>query len=62
MYAWITMSLLVIRRINRIPNAEVLGLCGRKEEMGERINESVLLRFGNIHRMKNSIIQKRLNE
>ena len=35
------MSLLVIRRINRIPNAEVLGLCGRKEEMGERINERV---------------------
>ena len=39
-------GLLGFRRIDRVPNAKIIELCGVKKGLDERINEGVLLWFG----------------
>ena len=44
-------GLLGIRRMTKVPNAEIKELCGLTKVLDERIDESVLLWFGHIERM-----------
>ena len=53
-------SLLGIRRIDRIPNAQIRELSGMAKGVDERIEEGVLHWFSHVERMENYRIAKRL--
>ena len=53
-------GLLGIRRIDRVPNAQIRELCGVKKGLDEKIDEGVLRWFGHIERMENDRIAKRV--
>ena len=53
-------GLLDIRKMNRVSNARNRELWGRVKEVDERIEESVLRWFGNIKRIENKMIIKRV--
>ena len=53
-------SLLDIRRMDRVPNARIRGLCGLAKGVDERIVEDVLYWFSHVKRMENDKIAKRL--
>ena len=43
-------GLLGIRRMDRVPNAQIRELCGVREGLDERINEDIILWFGHMER------------
>ena len=51
-------SFLGIRRIDKVPNARMIKLCGVSKRMNERIDEAVLLRFDHVERMENDRLAK----
>ena len=53
-------GLLVIRRMDRVPNARVRELCGVTEVVDERIDEGVLRWLGHVERMENDKFAKRV--
>ena len=53
-------SLLGIRRMDRIPNAQIRQLCGMAKGVDERIQEDFLHWFSHVERMENDRIAKRL--
>ena len=54
-------GLLGIRRMDRVPNAEIRELCGVKKGLDERIDEGVLQWFAQVERMERGMIAKRVN-
>ena len=44
-------GLLGIRRMDKIPNARIIELCGVTKGVNERIDEGVLRWFGHVERM-----------
>ena len=46
-------GLLVIRRMDRVPNAQIRELCGATKGVGKRIDEGVLRWLGHVERMEN---------
>ena len=46
-------GLLIIRRMDSVPNAQIRELCGVKKRLDERINKGGLQWFGHVERMKN---------
>ena len=53
--------LLGIRKMNRVPNAQIRELCGVTKEVDEGINESILRLFGHVERIENYRIAKRVH-
>ena len=53
-------GLLGIRKMDRVPNAQIRELCGVKKGLDERIDEGVLRWFANVERMERDIIAKRV--
>ena len=53
-------GLLVIRRMDKVPNARITELCGVTKGVGERIDEGFLRWFGNVERMENDKIATRV--
>ena len=53
-------SLLVIRWMDRVPNAKIRELCGVAKEVDERIDEGVLQWFGPVERIEKDKIAKRV--
>ena len=53
-------GLLGIRRMDRVPNKLIRELCGVTKRVDERIDKSVLRCFGNVERMENDRISKRI--
>ena len=53
-------GLLGIRRMNKVPNAQIRDLCGVTRGVEERIDEGVLRWFCYVKRMKNDRIAKRV--
>ena len=49
-----------IRRMDRVLNARIRGLCGVTKEVDERIEEGVLRWFGHVERMEKNRIAKRV--
>ena len=49
-----------IRKMDRVPNAQIRELCGVMKGVDERIEESVLQWFGHVERMENDRIAKRV--
>ena len=52
--------LLGIRRLYRVPNAQIRELCGVKKGLDERIDESMLPRFGHVERLERDRVAKRV--
>ena len=48
-------SLLGIRRMDRVPNARIRELCGMAKGVDERIKEDVLHWFSHVERMENDL-------
>ena len=48
-------GLLSIRRMDRVPNAWIKGLCGEKNGLDERIEEDVHWWFGHVQRMERDV-------
>ena len=46
-------GLVGIRRMDKFPNARIRELCGVTKGVDERIDESVLRKFGHVERMEN---------
>ena len=53
-------GLLGIRRMNRVPNAQIRELCGVTKVVDKRIDEGFLQWFGHVERMKKERIAKRV--
>ena len=53
-------SLLVIRRMNRVPNPRISELCGMTKRVDERIDEGDLQWFCHVERMESDRIAKRV--
>ena len=53
-------GLLGIRRMNRIPNAQIRELCGVTKRVDERIDEGALRKFGHLEKMGKDRIPKRV--
>ena len=53
-------GLLVIRGMDRFPNAWIKELCGVKKGLDERIDEGVLRWFAHVERMERGMIAKRV--
>ena len=53
-------GMLGFRRMDRVPNAVIRKLCGVTKGVDERIDEGVLRWFGNVERMENDRIAKRV--
>ena len=53
-------GLLDIKRMDRVQNVRIRELCMVVKGVGERIDESILRRFGHIERMENDRIAKRV--
>ena len=53
-------GLLGIRRMVRIPNAQIRELCGVRKSLDERIDEGVLRWFDYVERMESDRIAKRV--
>ena len=53
-------GLLGIRRMNKVPNAQIRDLCGVTRGVEERIDEGVLRWFCHVKRMENDRIAKRV--
>ena len=49
-------DLLCIRRMDKVPNARIMHLCGVMKGVGEKIDEGVLRWFGHVERMQNDRI------
>ena len=45
-------GMLGIRRMDRVPNAQIRELCGVRKGLDERVDESVLRWFGHMERME----------
>ena len=54
------LSLLGIRRMERVPNARIRELCGVTKGVDEKIAEDVLRWFGHVERIENDMIVKRV--
>ena len=52
-------GLLGIRRIDKVPNAQIMELCGVTKWVYVRIDEIVLRWFGHVERMENDRISNR---
>ena len=52
--------MLIVRRRDRVTNAQIRELCGVAKGGDERIDESVLRWFGHIETMENDSIDKRV--
>ena len=52
-------GLLGIRRMDRVPNAQIRELCGVKKGLDKKIDEGVLLWFSHMERMENDSIATR---
>src|SRR5678815_2551252 len=53
-------SMLGVKRINKMRNELIRELCGVKKGVNERIKESMLRWFGNVERMNDSRLVKRM--
>ena len=53
-------GLLGIRRMDRVPNAEIRELCGVKKGLDERIDEGMLWWFSHVERMERDSIAKKV--
>ena len=53
-------GLLGIRRMDKVPNAQIRQLCGVTKGMDEKIDEGVLRWFGHVQRMENNKTAKRV--
>ena len=51
-------GLLVIRRMDKVPNTWTRQLCGVTKGVNEKIDEGVLRRFGHVERMENDRVAK----
>ena len=51
---------LCIRRMDRIPNAQIREFCGVIKGVDERVDEGILRWFGHLERMEKDRIAKRL--
>ena len=49
-----------IRRMDKFPNTRIRQLCGVTKEMDEKIDEDVLRWLGQVEKMENSRIAKRV--
>merc|ERR1712002_424994 len=48
------------RRIDRVPNVEIRGMCGKNVSVSERIDQGILRWFGHVERMGNERLVKRV--
>ena len=53
-------GLLGIRRMDKLPNARIMHLCGVTKGVDEKIDEGILRWFGHVERMENDRIAKRV--
>ena len=53
-------GLLGIRRMDRVPNAQIRDLCGVRKGLDERIDEGLLRWFGHVERMERDRISNRV--
>ena len=53
-------SICGVRRIDRIPNAELRRRCGKKVSVGERMDQGVMRWFGHVERMGDDRLVKRV--
>ena len=53
-------GLVGIRRMNKVPNAWIMQLCGVMKGVDEKIDEGVLRWFSHVERMENDRIAKRV--
>ena len=53
-------GLLGIRRMDRVPNAQIRELCGVKKDLDKRIDEGVLWWFNYMERMESDRIAKKV--
>merc|ERR1712002_179932 len=49
-----------LRRINRVLNVEIRGMCGKNVGVSERMDQGVLRWFGHVERMGNEWLVKRV--
>ena len=49
-----------IRRMDKVPNAQIRQLCGVTKDVNEKIDEDVLRWFGLVERIENDRIPKRV--
>ena len=54
-------GLLGIRRMDRVPNAWIMELCGVRKGLHERIDEGIQLWFGHVERMERDRVVKRVH-
>ena len=53
-------GILGIRRMNKVPNAQIRQLCGVMQGVDKKIDEGVLQWFSHVERMENNMIAKRV--
>ena len=53
-------GLLSIKRMDKVPNAQIRQLCGVTKSVDEKIDEGVLRWFGHVERMESDRIAKRV--
>ena len=53
-------GLLGIRRMNKVPNAQIRQLCGVMKGVDKKIDEVVIRWFGHVEKMSNDKIAKRV--
>ena len=53
-------GILGVRRIDKMRNEHIRGLCGVKKGVNEKINENILRWFGHMERMNRSRLVKRM--
>ena len=51
-----------LTRMDRVPNAEIRRMCGRKVSVGQRVDQSVLRWYGHVERMGDERLVKRVYE
>ena len=51
-------GLLGIRRMDKVPNAQIKELCGVMKGVDDRIDEGVLQKFGHVERMEDRIAKR----
>ena len=60
LYRWTTSGLLGIREMDNVPNIRIRQFCVVTKAVDEKIDEGVLRWFGNVERMENDRIAKRV--